>query len=446
MIYLKNISFLVHDSDRVVRDVSLLVEGNRIKRIGPDIPVPEEGCRVIDCSDKIVAPGFVNLHTHLYQNMLKGVEDRLRIKEWCEEVTFPFVGVILEDAQSGDHRLSSFYGGLGAIEMLKSGITAFVDMDILSDDLFAMWERIGIRGTGAIQAVDKWVPEAFTSSAEAMRAEIISTIDRWHNKGLQRIAIAPSTPFTCTPDYLLWLRDTSEAYGLKTYCHVSETAWEVQESLQDTGLTPLQYLDSVGFLDYPFCAVHAVHFTEQERELAAERGVSICYNPKSNGKLGSGIAPIVDYLNCGLKVGLSTDGAASNDLLDMFEEMRFGSMLQKLKYEDPAALTARQVYQMATENAAEIMGLDAGVLVEGKLADLIIMDTGSVHFAPVHDVIQQLVYCGKSSDVRSVIIDGKLVMMDGVIQTVSEEELVGEGIALAEDRQRMIPYGRLYTD
>ena len=297
MIYLKNIAFLVQDSDRVVQDVNLLVEGNRIRRIGSDIPVPGEGCLTIDCSDKVVAPGFVNLHTHLYQNMLKGVEDRLKIKEWCEEVTFPFVGVILDDAHSGDHRLSSFYGGLGAIEMLKSGITAFVDMDVLSDDLFSMWERIGIRGTGAIQAVDKWVPEAFTSSAEAMRAEIISTIERWHNKGLQRVAIAPSTPFTCTPYYLLWLRDTSEAYGLKTFCHVSETAWEVQESLRDTGLTPLQYLDSVGFLDYPFCAVHAVHFTEHERELAAERAVSICYNPKSNGKLGSGIAPIVDYLN-----------------------------------------------------------------------------------------------------------------------------------------------------
>ena len=131
----------------------------------------------------------------------------------------------------------------------------------------------------------------------------------------------------------------------------------------------------------------------------------------------------------------------------MFEEMRFGSMLQKLKYEDPAALTAKQVYQMATENAAEIAGLDAGVLEEGKLADIVIMDTGDVHFAPVHDVIQQIVYCGKSSDVRNVIIDGKPVH-DGWRhpECLSEEELVGEAIALAEDRQRTIPYGRLYTN
>lgn len=444
MIYLKNITFLVNDFEHISQDVNLLVDGNRIKQIGPDIPVPEADCLVIDCSNKIVAPGFINLHTHLYQNMLKGVADHLTLHEWCEEVTFPFVDVVLKDARSGDNRLSSYYGGLGAIEMVRSGITAFVDMDMLSDEMFDTWEKIGIRGTGAIQAVNTLMPEEFMSSDEIMRSDIISTIERWHNKGLQKIAIAPSTPYLCTPDYLLWLRDTSKEYGLKTYCHISETCKEVQESLRDTGMTPLQYLDSVGFLDYHLCAIHAVHFSKEDKKLAAERGVSVCYNPKSNGKLGSGIAPIVDYLDLGIKVGISTDGAASNDLLDMFEDMRFGLMLQKLKYEDPAVMTAKQVYQMATENAADIMGLDAGVLKEGKLADIIIMDTDTVHFGPVHDVIQQIVYCGKSSDVRSVIIDGKPVMLDGVIQTVPEKDFVKKAVALAEDRQRTIPYGRQY--
>ena len=145
--------------------------------------------------------------------------------------------------------------------------------------------------------------------------------------------------------------------GMNIFCHVSENKWEIQEALRDYGMTPLAYLDSIGFLDAPLCAVHGVQFTEKEMDLAKEKNVSVCYNPKSNIKLASGIAPIVDYLRRGIEVVIGTDGAASNDLLDMFEDMRTGLMLQKLRYEDPACMSASDVFRMATESGAKLLGL-----------------------------------------------------------------------------------------
>lgn len=443
MLLIKNAAYVVVSADKVLRDADVLIDGNCIAQVGQGLAA--EGCeQVLDAKGKIVSPGFVNTHTHLYQNMLKGMGDRWRLKEWCEAVTFPFSNVIHKyERQMGDETLGYAYGLLGAVEMVKSGITAFIDMDNNMDTQLEAWEDVGIRGALAIQSVNRWVPKELMIPDEKRLEKLESTISKWHGKGLQDVYIAPSTPFTCTPEFMGKLQALAKKWGVKIQTHVSETAWEVQQSQEETGTTPLQYLEDIGFLEDPIIAVHCVHLTKAEMELCRKRNVTVCYNPKSNGKLGSGIAPIAELLEMGVDLCIATDGAASNDLLDMFEDMRFGSMLQKLRYADPARFGEKEVFRMATEGGAKAMGLNAGRIEAGKLADLILVDSTAVSMAPLHDPISALVYCGKSCDVETVLINGRVVMKDRVICTVPEAEKVREAVALGEARLAEVSGGPL---
>ncbi|MPM70251.1 Atrazine chlorohydrolase [bioreactor metagenome] len=230
------------------------------------------------------------------------------------------------------------------------------------------------------------------------------------------------------------LQNLARTHGVRLQIHVSETEWEVRQSVADTGMTPLCYLDSIGFLSQPLILVHGVHLTPEEMLLCRRRGLTVCYNPKSNGKLGSGIAPIAELREQGVDLCLATDGAASNDLLDLFEDMRFGAMLQKLKYGDPARFGAREIFLMATEGGAKAMGLNAGRVEEGRLADLILLDLSSPSAAPVHDPLSGLVYCARAADVDSVIINGRLVMRGRRILTLDANRAVAEAVALGEKR------------
>jgi len=322
------------------------------------------------------------------------------------------------------------------MEMLHGGITSFVDMDLVYDPLFEAWRDAGIRGTAAIQAVNKWVPKELMISDEQRKKDIVATIDRWHGKDGLMVAVAPSTPFNCTPDFIRFLQDLCLQRGLGYYCHVSENKWEIEQSVKNTGMTPLMYMDSIGALSCPLCAVHGVLFTEEEKALAKEKKVTVCYNPKSNMKLGSGIAPVAEYLRMGIPVVLGTDGAASNDLLDIFEDMRTGLLMQHLRYNDPSCMSARDAFRMATQSGAEYLGINAGVLKEGKDADIVLMDTDKAHFAPVHDIVRQIVYCGKENDVETVLINGRIVMENGTILTVDEKKATEKAVSLAEERCR----------
>jgi 5-methylthioadenosine/S-adenosylhomocysteine deaminase len=445
-ILIENISFLVKNAGEVLEDVDVLIGDSKIEKIGKGLGKVHNHVQRIDGSGKIAAPGFVNTHTHLYQNMLKGLRDDLGLKAWCETVTFPFAGIIHKYEHEGSFDLAYYYGLLGAMEMIRCGITTFVDMDIVADSLFEAWEQAGVRGIGAIQAVNRWVPKALMIPDEERKKKILAYIHKWHNKGFLRVALAPSTPFACTPDFLEWQKNTAGEYDLNMFIHVSETRWEVEQSMADAGMTPLAYLDSLGFLSRPFCAVHGVHLTEKEIDLVREKQVTICYNPKSNAKLGSGIAPINTFLKRGIPVCVATDGAASNDLLDLFEDMRFGILLQRANAEDPQILGAEEMYGMATAAGGKLLNLPVGELEEGKLADIIIMDARAAHFAPVHDIIRQLVYCGKETDVETVIIGGRVVMRDRVIKTIDETQVKSRAFELAGKCYARIPKERLEAE
>lgn len=439
MILIQRISHLVRDADRVERDVDLLIEGNRIIRIGEiDEKTLPADTTVLEGRDRAAIPGLINAHTHLYQSMLKGRRDDLPLVDWCERVTFPFVRRVLHRAwANGDAGIGRLWSTLGAIEMLRGGITSFIDMDMNLDGVIQAWCDVGIRGSAAMTIVDQWVPDDLMLPPEQTREQTLELIEKWHRPraegALVNVFLAPSAPFTCSERMLAWIGEQAERHDLGVVTHVSETAWEVEQSNALTGHTPLVHLETVGLLRRPLVAVHGVHLTEAEIDLARERSVCVVYNPKSNMKLGSGIAPMVALHRAGVPIAIGTDGAASNDLLDLFEEMRCALLLQKVAHEDPTVLGARDAFRFATEMGAEAARHDAGTLDEGRLADVVLVDLSAPHvFLLTDDIIPALVYCAKASDVETVIVNGRVVLEDRVLRTVDEKAVLNEAKRVGE--------------
>lgn len=435
MLVIRNASHIIKNSETTLTNADILIKDGYIAEIGQHIYAPDsieinaEGC--------IAAPGFHNLHTHLYQSFLKGMRDDLPLVEWCQEVTFPFVGA----AQSGKiNRDDLFYtfGMLGALEQLKSGITAFVDMDMSHSALNRAWQDLGIRGTLAVQTANAWIPEHLRRSDEAQLESLRRYFDKSSSFSLTGSSIAPSTPFCCTPEYLKALTELAEETNKRIYIHVSETEREVQESLRDTGMTPLEYLDSLGVVNERMTIVHCVHLTEKEIRIAKDRGVCICHCPMSNLKLADGLAPIKRFIDAGIPVTLGTDGAASNDRLDMFNEMRSCLQLSRLYCKDAAALTAKDAFYIATEGGAKAMGLTSGVLEVGRPADIQLIDTFTPNMLPCHDPINTLVWCAGPENVRTVIVDGKPVITDGKPVNTDQAALMRRAILLENDCRAFI--------
>ncbi|HBY57210.1 MAG TPA: amidohydrolase [Candidatus Atribacteria bacterium] len=436
MILLKNISYLVRDSQRVEKDIDLLVEGNRIKQVGNiSSEIFQDNIKILDCKDKVVIPGLINAHTHLWQSMLKGRRDDLSLVPWCEQVIYPFIQLMREQAKYGEtDDLGYLWSMLGAIEMLHAGITSFVDMDsgYFIERVPQAWFDIGIRGLFSLEMVDKWVPDNIRVDPQHERENVLKLIETWHEvpakEPLIRMAVSASAPFTCSEELLSWILNQANKYNLPVQIHVSETKWEVEECLKSMGMTPLKYLESIDFLSRPIMAVHGVHLTDEEIKIAEKYSVSIIYNPKSNMKLGSGIAPIVKMLREGVNVALASDGAASNDLMDLFEEMRVGVMLQKVAHEDPAVFNAQEIFKIATEGGAKACQINAGIIEEGKLADITVVNLLSPHLFTLgdNDIIPALVYCAKGEDVETVIVNGNIVMENGQIITINEQAIMEE--------------------
>lgn len=428
------------DAMRVLSPGYVLTRGERIVQVEAGAPSPHllhSADRAIDASGQIVLPGLINAHTHLYQSFLKGLNDTVGLVEWCAEVLFPPAHVIhTMHWEENDERAGYYYAMLGAIEMIRGGITCCVDMDIVMDSLFEAWQEIGLRAVAAITLCDQWLPPQLRRDEELLRRETVERIERWHgtptDSPLTYTALAPSTPFLASRALLEWTREQAAALNVGVQIHVAETKWEVMTVQEQTGLRPLEYLDSLNLLNERVSAVHCVHVTEDEIETLRRRGVTVVHNPKSNLRLGSGIAPVREMLDAGVSVALGTDGTASNDLLDMFEEMRFAVLLPKGLGENPQAMSAAQVLRMATVHGARTCGIEAGVLAPGRLADLITVALNRAHTLPAHDPLWTLVYCARADDVQTVVINGRLVMDKRHILTVLEEKIVAQAVSMGE--------------
>ena len=430
---IRRATYLVRDVNRIERDADLLVRGNRVVDIGRDLAVPPKS-EVIDARGCAVIPGLVNAHTHLYQNFLKGVGAGLRLVPWCDTVLFPMVDVILHEQRAGNHRPAYLWTALGSLEMIRAGTTCCQNLDVSMDGIFDAWADVGLRGVGAITLADGWIPADVMTESKRLKQSTLGYVERWHDPdGRITISLGPSTPFLCSDELLGWVRCTARAYNLGIHIHVSETADEVIESLRDRQSRPVERLEGLGLLSGRLSAVHCIHVKDAEIALLARRGVVVVHCPKSNMKLADGIMPWPVLKVAGVPVALGNDGGASNDVLDLWEEMRAAVLLGSIGSGDPAAITPADVFCAATEGGARACRIDAGVLDPGRLADVAIVDLSGPHLRPVHDILGTLVYCTHAADVRDTVVDGQVVMRERHILTVDAAPLVAEADAVGRE-------------
>lgn len=426
-------AYLLRNVHRIERDTDLLIEGNHIVAVGRDLSAPP-GVERIDAQGCAVIPGLVNAHTHLYQNFLKGVGAGLRLVPWCDAVLFPMVDAILQEQRAGSQRPAYLWSALGALEMIRAGTTCCQNLDVSADGIFQAWADVGLRGVGAITLADAWIPAGVMTESDRLKQSALKYVARRHNPTSRiTISLGPSAPFLCSDGLLEWVRDTAEAHDLGVHVHVSETAEEIENALREWGMRPLERLESLGLLNERLSAVHCVHLNRAEGELLARHGATVVHCPKSNMKLADGAMDWPALKGAGVEVALGNDGCASNDLLDMWEEMRAAALLAAITADDPAAITPADVFHAATEGGARACRVDAGTLDPGRLADVTIVDLGGAHLRPTHDILQTLVYCARAADVRDTIIDGQMVMRQRRILSVDEGSLVDEADAVGQE-------------
>ncbi len=407
-----------------VRRGSVLIEDDKI------VDITRKGSRgadeVIDAEGKILIPGLVNTHTHLSMSLMRGLADDLPLDMWLNDHIWP-----VEANLDGEH----CYAGalLSALEMIKSGTTTCNDMYFFMDEVAQAIDEAGIRGLlchGMIDLCDE-------DKRKEEYKETLRIIDKCHNTadGRIRVALGPHTPHTCSTELLNWVREKADEKGLRIHIHVSETEKEVEDSLNYRKKRPFEYLEDIKFLGPDVIAAHAVWLSGAEIALIKDKDVKISHNPLSNMKLASGISPVSDMLANNVCVSLGTDGVASNNNLDLFQEMKTASLLQKVRNLDPTVLPANEMLEMATKNAANALGMEEeiGTIKVGKKADLILVDMKKPHLTPYRNPISHLVFSAQGSDVNTVICNGQILMQEREVLIIDEDEVMEMAKNAAED-------------
>ena len=420
--------YLIRSPEKIERNSDLLIEGNRIRSIGKEIKIPA-GAEIIDGKNCVVMPGLINPHTHLYQNMIKGIAPGLELVPWCNQVLFPTVGAIRKLTGEAKKRVPYLWTALGSMEMIRGGITCCVNMDVTTPEGLQAWSDVGFRGVLAYTLSNKWVPANLRSTESEMKRKALQFVDEFHHPdNLTTVFMAPSTLFLCTDEFIRWIAAQAVDRDLGIQIHIAETSGEVNDMIKETGKRAVHQLKYLGILEYRLSAVHCVHINQEEVALLAEAGAKVVHCPKSNMKLADGAAPVARMRAAGISVSIATDGCASNDLLDMWEEMRAAVMLARVSENNAFALSPRNAFRMATIEAARAARVDAGELEPGKLADVAVVDLKANHLQPFHDddILNSLVFCGKAGDVRDTIIHGQVVMRNRKIKNLSEDDLLEE--------------------
>lgn len=396
-------------------DVDIFIDGSQIVWVGHKANRPElaRDAETIDASGQVVIPGFVNAHTHAAMTLVRGYADDMPLQEWLNEKIWP-----------AEKRLTPediYWGTLLAIcEMIRGGTTTFADMYFHMEQVARAAEESGIRATLSRGLVDG---PGFEERLQDSRA----FIEKWHGsaKGRIRCMLGPHSPYA-TGDRLREVGELARALDVPVHIHLSETRREVEESFTRHGMSPISYAKEQGLFEGRVLGAHCVHLRDDDISLLAQADVRVVHNPTSNMKLGSGRAPVQEMLDAGVLVAIGTDGAASNNNLDMLEEARLAAFLAKLD-ERPSSLPAAQVLHMATEAGAVALELnDVGRIEPGFQADLALLRTDAPHWQPLHDPCANLIYSASSQDVSTVLVAGEIVMEDGVIKTVDESQVLDE--------------------
>ena len=387
----------------------------------------------IDATDCAVIPGFIQTHIHLCQTIFRGAADDLALIDWLKKHIWP-----MEAAHSPRSIAAS--ARLGIAELIKGGTTCALTMETVNhtSEVFKVLEESGFRATAGKCMMDKGdeVPAALREQTAQSIEESVALLDEWHGKaeGRIRYCFAPRFAVSCTRELLEKVAVLALARGVMIHTHASENRTECSMVETETGMRNIEYLDSLGLTGSHVALAHCVHLNDREIDTLETTRTNVVHCPSSNMKLGSGIAPIAGLLDRGVSVSLGADGAACNNRLDMFTEMRTAALLQKAVH-GPEVLTAGRVLRMATIDGARAMGLDGeiGSLEVGKRADVAVVRLGRLHTTPAADVVSTLVYGAEANDVDTVIIDGRLVMRDQKLLTLDEGSVVAEAAAEAKE-------------
>ncbi len=405
---------------RVIEDGAIAVKGGEILAVGTrsEISKNYRGIKVINAAGKFVVPGLINTHTHIPMTLFRGIADDLDLQDWLTRYIFP------SEAKNVDEAFVRAGTKLGLAELIRGGTTTYCDMYYFEDAIADETYKAGVRGVLGETIIDFPVADNKTN-AEAM-AYAEKFVRKWQGNRLIVPALAPHAPYTVSQDHLMAVRKLSDKLDAAIVMHLAEANTETDYIGQNhKGLRPIEYVEKIGFLNDKLIAAHVVQANEHELQILKMRGVGIAHNPQSNMKLAAGVAPVPMMLKMDIPVGLGTDGAASNNDLDLWEEMDTAAKLHKLYSGDPKALSAEQAFEMATIRGARALHLEKiiGSLEVGKRADIVIVDSDNLNQTPVYNIYSSLVYSTKSSDVNSVIIDGKPIMIGKRLLTLNENAI-----------------------
>jgi 5-methylthioadenosine/S-adenosylhomocysteine deaminase len=404
---------------RVIENGAVAVKGGRVVAVGSATEIDRNYAarEVVNASGKVVIPGLINGHTHVPMTLFRGLADDLDLQEWLTKYIFP------AEAKNVTEDFVRVGTRLGLAEMIRSGTTTYCDMYYFEDAIADETAKAGMRGVLGETVIDFPVADNKTN-AEAM-AYVERFVGKWRGNSLITPAIAPHAPYTVSEEHLKAMRAFSDRTGAPIVTHISETKREVDDSIKAKGASPIDYLNRIGFLNNRVIAAHVVWPTEEELGLLKRLGVGIVHNPQSNMKLASGVAPVPEMLKQDLPVGLGTDGAASNNDLNLWEEMDTAAKLHKLISRDPKVVSAQEAFEMATIRGARALHLEEeiGSIEEGKRADLVVVDLDDLNQTPFYNIYSDLVYAAKAADVRTVIIEGRVVMRDRRLLTLNEETI-----------------------
>jgi len=406
---------------------AVAIDGQDIVEVGSPAAMASkyQAAETIDARGEVVLPGLINTHTHAPMVMYRGLADDLALRQWLEQYIFP------AEAKTVSPELVRVGTRLAAVEMIESGTTTFVDMYYFEEEIARVAIEVGLRGVLGQTIIQFPVADAKTPADALARAETF--IKEFKDNGLVVPAVAPHALYTNDKTTLLASAALGRKYDAPVIIHFSETEDEIQLARKQYNLTPGAYLESIAFWGPKTLAAHGVWVTDDDIAILKRHSVGVAHNPESNMKLASGAAPILKYLSAGVAVGLGTDGAASNNDLDMFEAMRQASFLAKLSTRDPTAVPAQAALDMATIGGARALQMDRliGSLEAGKRADLITVAMSASRQTPMYDPVSHLVYTTRGDDVRTTIVNGKVLMKDRRLRTLDRATAIADANRLA---------------
>lgn len=419
-------------SFEILKPGSVAIRGDQIIAIGPSQELERAftAAETLDCTGQVIIPGLVNGHTHIPMTLLRGLADDLRLDVWLLGYVMP---VEREFVRPEFVRLGT---RLGCAEMIRSGVTCFADMYYFEEYVAVATAEAGMRAICGETILKFPTPDADSYEDSLRRCH--QFIDHWKDHPLITPAVAPHAHYTCTPEILQICAQLARDHDIPLHTHIAETAQEVETSLQDYGMPVVPWMKQNGILDTKLIAAHCIHLADDEMQLLLNAGAGLIHNPTSNLKLASGIAPVPRMLELGLQVGIGTDGPASNNDLDLFEEARLAAFLAKGSSGDPTALPARQAFAMVTIEGARALHLDdqIGSLEPGKQADLAVLEIDQLHNTPTfgrdpNAIYAQLIYAAKSCDTVHVMVNGRWLMRDRHLLTLNESEIRAEAQEVA---------------